>query len=333
MTNHLAMLYTIYYQPTMDDKLKQLTEKKRRLDKFRPFPPELVKNLEDWFRVELTYNSNAIEGNTLSRNETALVVEKGITVEGKTLQEHLEAINHAQALEFIKSLIKKKSQDISQKDILDIQRIILGKIDDTNAGRYRNVPVRIAGTTTIMPNPANVPKLMDNFEKWLHSPSKDHPVKISADAHYKLVSIHPFIDGNGRTARLLMNLLLMQEGYPPAVIKKEERRRYINSLEKAQTGGSLNDYYELIYGAVDYSLNIYLESIEVTLLKIGDLAKQTGETIYTIRFWTKEGLLTVKDFTKGGYQLYEPSMIKKAEEIRRLQNKKRLTIAEIKKKL
>ena len=86
MTNHLAMLYTIYYRPNMNDKLKQLTEKKRRLDKFRPFPPELVKNLEDWFRIELTYNSNAIEGNTLSRNETALVVEKGITVEGKTLK-------------------------------------------------------------------------------------------------------------------------------------------------------------------------------------------------------------------------------------------------------
>ncbi len=183
---------------------------------------------------------------------------------------------------------------------------------------------------------------MDNFEKWLHSPSKDHPIKISADAHYKLVSIHPFVDGNGRTARLLMNLLLMQKGYPPAIIKKEERRKYINSLEKAQTGGNLNDYYKLIYRAVDYSLNIYLESIEVkktkknqrnNLLKIGDLAKQTEETIYTIRFWTKEGLLTVKDFTKGGYQLYEPLMIKKAKEIRRLQNQKRLTIAEIKKKL
>jgi len=327
----------------MEDKLSQLTKKKQRLDKYRPLPPELVKNLEDWFKVELTYTSNAIEGNTLTRQETALVVEKGITVKGKSLEEHLEAINHIQALGFIKSLVKKKSQNISQKDILDIHRIILAKIDDTNAGRYRSVPVRIAGATVVMPNPAKVPELMDNFEKWLHSPNNDHPSKISADAHYKLVSVHPFVDGNGRTARLLMNLLLMQEGYPPALIKKEDRGKYINSIEKAQLGGSLNDYYELVYEAIERSLDIYLEALEPKetkerikmneLLKIGELAKETGETNYTIRFWTKEGLLTVKDFTKGGYQLYEPSMIERAKEIRRLQNEERLTIAEIKEKI
>jgi len=269
-----------------------------------------------------------------------LVVEKGITVEGKSLEEHLEAINHAKTLGFIKTLVGKKREELSQKDILAIHGLVLAKIDDTNAGKYRSIPVRIAGSNVVMPNPAKVPELMSGFEKWLHSANKDHPAKISADTHYKLVSIHPFVDGNGRVARLLMSLLLMQKGYPPALIRKEDRRRYINSIEKAQLGGKLNDYYELILEAVERSLDIYLEALEPKetgkrvrmneLLKIGELAKETGETVYTIRFWTKEGLLTVKDFTKGGYQLYEPSMIERAKEIRRLQKEERLTIAEIK---
>lgn len=327
----------------MEDKLSQLTKKKQRLDKYRPLPPELVKNLEDWFRVELTYTSNAIEGNTLTRQETALVVEKGITVDGRSLEEHLEAINHAQALEFIKTLVEKKREELTQGDILGIHKVILAKIDDTNAGRYRTVPVRIAGSTVVMPNAVKVPDLMSEYVKWLNSPNADHTIKITADAHYKLVSIHPFVDGNGRTARLLMNLLLMQEGYPPALIRKEDRRRYINAIERGQLKGSLQDYYELIFEAVERSLDIYLEALEPKeikegakmneLLKIGELAKQAGETNYTIRFWTKEGLLTIKDFTKGGYQLYDPAMIERVKEIRQLQTEKRLTIAEIKEQL
>lgn len=327
----------------MKDKLNQLTRKKQRLDKYKPLPPELIKNLEDWFKVELTYTSNAIEGNTLTRQETALIVEKGITVEGKSIKEHLEAINHAQALEFIKTLVKKKREELTEADILDIHKAILAKIDDTNAGRYRTVPVRVAGSTVVMPNAMKVPDLMSGFVKWLNQTNVDHPIKISADAHYKLVSIHPFVDGNGRTARLLMNLLLMQNGYPPALIRKEDRRRYINSIEKAQLGGGLNDYYEVIYEAVERSLDIYLETLETKetkkgakmneSLKIGELAKETGETVYTIRFWTKEGLLTVRDFTKGGYQLYEPSMVKRAKKIRQLQNEERLTLVEIKERI
>ncbi len=150
----------------MEDKLKQLTKKKQRLDKYRPLPPELIKNLDDWFRVELTYTSNAIEGNTLTRQETALIVEKGIAVEGKSLQEHFEAISHAKALEFIYTLVEKKRKGLSQKDILAIHGFILAKIDDANAGRYRNVSVRIAGSKVIMPNSAKVPVLMSELEKW-----------------------------------------------------------------------------------------------------------------------------------------------------------------------
>ena len=226
----------------MDDLLKQLTEKKQKLDSFRPLPSALVANLEDWFKIELTYTSNAIEGNTLTRKETALVVEKGLTVRGKTLTEHLEAINHAQAIDFIKALVKAKREEISERVVLDIHSLILKRINDDNAGRYRSVAIRIQGANVVLPNPIKVPELMEGFFEWLHGANTDHSVKIAADAHFKLVSIHPFADGNGRTARIFMNLLLMQNDYPPALIRKDDRDFYIDSIEKGQLGGSMDDY-------------------------------------------------------------------------------------------
>lgn len=329
----------------MTDVLRTITEKQKKLEAFRPLPIELVKNLDEWFKVELTYTSNAIEGNTLTRQETALVVEKGLTVAGKSLTEHLEAANHALALDFIKSLIGKKRNRVSEKDILKIHEIILGKIDDANAGRYRSVPVRIAGSTVIMPNHMKVAALMAEFQRWLRSKNKLHPAQFAADAHFKLVSIHPFTDGNGRTARLLMNLLLMQEGYPPALIKKEDRLTYINSIEKGQLTGEMDDYYKIIYQSINTSLTIYLNALDKNshqskdlekgnakkLLKIGELAMAAHESVPTIRFWTQEGLLKVAEYTPSGYQLYDQRMITFAQKIRTLQKDKRLTIEEIKK--
>jgi Fic family protein len=320
----------------MNELLQTLTEKKHKLDKYRPLPPELVRNLANWFRVELTYTSNAIEGNTLTRQETALIIEKGLTVDGKTFQEHLEAVNHAAALAIVISLAQNKETAISETDILDIHRLILSKIDDANAGRYRSMAVRIAGAAVVLPNPVKVPQLMAEFVQWLQT-AQGHPAEVAAQAHYRLVSIHPFVDGNGRTARLLMNLILVREGYPPAIIRKEDRRKYINALEKAQGGGSLEDFTALIYEGVEQSLDIYLEALEPkeagqmeqNLLKIGELAQRSGETIHTLRYWTKEGLLVVQGHTPGGYQLYHPSMIERVGEIRRLQMEKRLTITEI----
>lgn len=263
----------------MDDKLKQLTNKKQKLDTYRPLPSELVKNLDDWFKVELTYTSNAIEGNTLTRAETALVVEKGLTVQGKSLTEHLEATNHAEALDYVKTLVGKKRQDITEQDILDIHRLILNKIEAASAGRYRTQHARLTETDVILPNPVKVPELMEEFVKWLVSNNSDHTVKIGADAHYKLVSIHSFSDGNGRTSRLLMNLILTQEGYPPAIIRKEDRLAYINSLEKAQKGDGLDDFYSLIYEAVDRSLDIYLEAIEPERVSVAE--PSPGQRFYT----------------------------------------------------
>ena len=327
---------------SIDDLLKKLTEKKKKLDGFRPLSFALVNNLEEWFKVELTYTSNAIEGNTLTRKETALVVEKGITVRGKTLQEHLEAINHAEAIDFIKELVSKKRKDLTKREVLDIHALILKKIDDDNAGRYRNIEVRISGSNIILPDPIKVPELMEVFFNWLHSKNMEHPAKIAADAHFKLVSVHPFSDGNGRTARLLLNLLLMQKGYPPALVRKEDRDLYIDSIEKAQLSEDFDDYYKVIYRAIDRSLDIYVDAVQgktstavvqKRLIRIGDLAKETGATLNAIRHWTEKGLLEVAERTEAGYQLFDRSMIERIKEIKRLQQEERLSIKEIRNKL
>lgn len=311
---------------TLSMNYDRLSEKKQMLDGYRPLPRALVKNLDDWFRVELTYTSNAIEGNTLTRRETAVVIEKGLTVGGKSLKEHLEATNHARAFDFIQTLITKKPKQLTAHDLLDLHSMILKSIDDENAGHYRRVPVRISGSGVVLPNPKKVPDLMDEFQSWLTGKYALHPVAFAGEAHYRLVTIHPFVDGNGRTARLLMNLLLMMNGYPPAIIRKRDRLAYIGALETAQLGGSKADYDRLIAKAVDRSLDIYLSAAQgesafgdldkEDLIKIGELAKAAGETVPTIRYWTKEGLLDVADITAAGYHLYASDMIERCARIK-----------------
>lgn len=319
-----------------------LSRKKQQLDRYRPLPDVLIRNLYEWFRVELTYTSNAIEGNTLTRQETALVIEKGLTVGGKSIKEHLEATNHAIALDWVQEFAQQKPDSITEKDILNIHYLILQGIDTPNAGHYRNVAVRISGSAVIFPNFVKVPTLMEDFIKWMNS-TLLHPVEFAAETHYRLVTIHPFVDGNGRTARLLMNLILIMYGYPPAIIREKDRLPYINALEKAQLGGAKDDYINLIVKAVNRSLDIYLKAIKGTegkalplsltsqLLKIGELAKAVQETVPTIRYWTKEGLLEIADITPSGYQLYDQAMIERVQIIKELK-KQRYTLEEIRHK-
>lgn len=335
----------------MDNTLRLITQKKQGLDRLRPFPPELINNLEDWLKVELTYSSNAIEGNTLSRIETAEVIRSGVTavISGKSLKDQLEAINHAKAVEYIRQLAKERKghQFITEKDILEIHKIILTGINDDWAGKYRRTEVFIRGSNAEFPQPHAVPYAMKAFIQWLEGQQEEHPAKIAADAHYKFVTIHPFIDGNGRTTRLLMNLILLLNGYPMAIIQNEDRIAYLRSFELVRTGDTMIPFYSLVYTAVKRSLDIYLQALagkqpvlkafdshaQAKLLKIGELAKKTMETVHTIRYWTKEGLLPVTEFSKGGYQLYAPEMIERVKKIRQLQKEKRFTIAELKRAL
>ncbi|MCZ6884626.1 Fic family protein [Rickettsia helvetica] len=224
-----------------------------------------------------------------------------------------------------------------------IHHAILHGIDDYNAGHYRNVSVRISGSSVIMPNLAKVPLLMTDFISWLNVGGKNiHPVELAEEAHYRLITIHPFSDGNGRTARLLMNLILIIEGYPPAIIRPQERLPYITSLETAQLGGSKEKYQKIIYNAANRSLDIYLKAVmgkepsdiekSERLMKIGELAKAVNENVSTIRFWTKAGLLEIADITDSNYQLYSKEALERCKKIQQLK-KQRLTINEIKDKL
>jgi Fic family protein len=334
INNHNLIPYGLWMN------INKLTHTKKQLDGFRPLPFELVKNLDEWFKIELTYTSNALEGNTLTRRETAVVIEKGITIGGKSLIEHIEATNHAKAFDFIQALVSKKPRNFTQADLLTLHETILKGIDDRNAGQYRAVAVRISGSTVILPNPAKVPDLMDEFCVWLQGAEEMHPVELASETHYRLVTIHPFIDGNGRTARLLMNMFLMMQGYPPAIIRKRDRLTYITALEQAQTGGSKANYERMIERAVDRSLDLMLNAVkgedvttdlddEDKLLKIGELAKTVNESVPTVRHWVQTGLIDVAETTASNYQLFAPDMIKRCEEIKHLKNQ-RLTLAEIK---
>lgn len=335
-------------------KLEELAVKKKKLDSLKQIPKATLTALEDWLKVELTYSSNAIEGNTLSRRETAEVIEKGISavISGKPLKDLLEARNHAEALEFIKDLAKKRKghQFITEDDIKAIHKIILTGIDENWAGTYRQTEVFIKGSNAEFPSHKEVPSLMKNFVTWMQGQQKSHPVRIAADAHFRFVNIHPFVDGNGRTTRLLMNLILILNGYPMAIIRNEERSNYLTTFDDALNDNNMQPFYELIEKAVERSLDAYINAAEgkpvlpslfgdagklpkAKLLKIGKIAKATGETIPTIRWWTKEGLLKVISHTDSGYLLYEPTEINRAKEIRYLQEHERLTLSEIKEKL
>jgi len=244
-------------------KLLQVTsDKKLQLDNLRPLSKEQLKNLKQVYDIDLTYNSNAIEGSTLTYSETKLILNEGLTIGGKKMNEHLEVINHKDALDFIESISHINSNEITLKDIKDIHYLILKAISTADAGKYRvkQVGVRKSdGSIYHFTEPLKVNDAMNDFISWLQNNKEDlDPIILAAQVHYRFVTIHPFIDGNGRTARLLMNLILIQNGYPPAVIKVSNRVEYIQAIEKAQNENILDDFYMVIAKAVDESLDTYL---------------------------------------------------------------------------
>ena len=224
---------------------QDLDELKDKLNHFRKNQGEKVAKA---FDIEYTYESNRIEGNTLTLQETALVIEKGLTIGGKSMNEHLEAINHQHAIECIKDLANKKVS-ITERDVLQIHSLILQSIDNLNSGKYRNVQVLISGAKHIPPQPYLVPKQMEDLFLW-YNENKDHlhPIELSAEMHERLVTIHPFIDGNGRTSRLLMNLILLQNGFPIAILKGDVKNRlkYFQALETAQIENDKQPFLDLI---------------------------------------------------------------------------------------
>ena len=224
-------------------------------------PEEALKKIQDALDIEYTYESNRIEGNTLTLQETALVVNEGVTISGKSMREHLEAINHAEAISYIKD-IAKQDIEISERTIKEIHALILHGIDRENAGRYRTVPVMISGSTHMPPQPYLIEKQMEDFIlrfKQMEA-EKVHPVLIAAYLHDELVRIHPFIDGNGRTSRLLMNLYLLRHGYVIITLKgsNDAKVNYYKALEMSHTEQLPEDFQKLVIEAEIAALQKYL---------------------------------------------------------------------------
>ena len=222
---------------------------KNKLDAQRPLSPSIVKNLQEDLILRWTYHSNAIEGNTLTLLETKVVLE-GITVGGKALREHFEAINHRNAIYYVEDIIKKE-EPFSEWQIRNIHQLILKNIDDENAGRYRQQNVLISGATNTPPDYTLLNDKMAQFIDWYNTEADlIHPIARAAKVHADFVGIHPFIDGNGRTSRLLMNLELMKAGYPPCVITVENRLAYYEALDQWMASGQTEFFNQLVADAV-----------------------------------------------------------------------------------
>lgn len=235
--------------------LKQIDKLKEEINQYRLLQNDILDQLKEYYRIGLTYTSNALEGNSLTETETKIVIEDGLTIGGKPLRDHLEAIGHSQSYDYIYSISHEKI--ITEEHIKALHRLFYQYIDVNNAGKYRKQRVFISGSQYNVSGPNKVPKLMKEFIEKINSAREDnHPVIFAAKVHKEFVFIHPFVDGNGRVARLLMNLVLLQEGYTIAIIPPILRGEYINTLERAHIND--NDFIEFVAVRVKETQKDYL---------------------------------------------------------------------------
>ena len=250
--------------------LNEIDILKEKWDSCLPLSEDETRMLKEDLEITQTYNSNAIEGNTLSLAETKAILLHGVTIEGKPLKDHLEAINHVFAMRYIDKLAFNSDKKLKESEILEIHKLILTDIRPEEAGVYRKVNVRVGGSWRKFPKPEEIKGLMDDFINDMNAKiDLIHPVILSAKIHQGFVFIHPFIDGNGRTARLLMNLTLLRNGYPPACIYYHERKDYYAALESANFGDT-KGFEFVIASAVKNSMEDYLSFVKVK----NDLNKQ-----------------------------------------------------------
>ena len=301
------------------EKLREKIAQKRTKIATLLADPENTQILRAWLRTELAYTSNALEGNTLTRRETAMAISEKITLGAKPIRDYQEALNHAAAYEFILNAIDT-GVPVNEELVLDIHRYVLDGIDSDNAGMYRRARVRISNSRVILPNPMKVPDLMAEFDAWPQSGAGD-AIEQAITAHFRLVSIHPFIDGNGRTARLLMNLILMRAGIAPVFIRKIDRRRYLSALEHYQLSGDSARYTRFMLGALSRSLSMSIDIIDCDpvdareMLTIQKFANLAGVPVSTIRYWMGQDLFQPAGRTEAGYALFSAGQIEAVKTI------------------
>jgi len=243
---------------------RSIAAKKAELDRLRPLAPGGLTNLEHVQDVELTYTSNAIEGNTLTASETTLVIEQGITVAGKKLRDHLEAIDHYEAIRYVRG-IALRATPLVEIDVRNLHRLVVLRSDPGIAGSYASQGryVLTDAGRHAFPSPAEVPPLMRDFAAWLAG-APDTP-ETAFTAHRRLVEIHPFNDGNGRTARILMNLILIRGGYPPVAVRPDDRPAYVRALQQAQAGGRADAFNDLLLARLEVALDETLAALKQAL--------------------------------------------------------------------
>jgi Fic family protein len=251
---------TLNFLENMYPMLERIQQKKQLIEKARPLPTSAIQRIKHDMSLEWTYNSNSIEGNTLTLAETRVVLEDGLTIGGKSLSEHFETINHDKAITYLEEIVHPDYR-IRMVDLMHIHELIMTNIDKEYAGRVRNGMVRIVGANFIPPSPDKVSDLLMELIDFVNNnPLILDPAVLAAIFHHRFVWIHPFFDGNGRTGRLAMNLLLMQYGYPPAIILKNDRAKYYTALNAANKG----DYEKItlmVLQALERSLNMYINII------------------------------------------------------------------------
>jgi Fic family protein len=239
--------------------IRGIEEEKAQLDRLRPLSGGALAQLQKYYDIELTDTSNAIEGNTLTHRETADVIEHGITVGGKSLREHLEAVDHYEALQWTRGLAAQTTT-IGEDTVCELHRRIVARSQPAIAGIYSPHPRRIAGSSVIFPNPLKIPRPMEEFGTWLLSPPSTP--EGAFEAHFRLTAIHPFSDGNLRAARLLMNLMLIRGGYPPAAVPPEDRKPYLDGLERGSLTDDLQPFRRFMYERLDATLGEYLSTLQ-----------------------------------------------------------------------
>jgi cell filamentation protein, protein adenylyltransferase len=239
-----------------ENRIKEAEQLHLEISSRRPLSRHALSQLKEYYRIGLTYASNALEGNSLTESETKVVLEDGITIGGKPLRDHFEAMGHSDAFDLLYKLAKKT--EITERQILELHKLFYFRIDPKNAGHYRKVGVVVTGSTLDFPRPAELKQSMAKFTAQIPEQLANcHPIEFAAWLHIRLVSIHPFIDGNGRTARLLMNLALLQAGYPIAIIPPVVRPEYIEAL-KASNNGDDRPFINLLSSMVYESQRDYL---------------------------------------------------------------------------
>lgn len=282
----------------IDEKLlKRIEEKKKRLQKLRPLDKHQLMLLKRETEIEYIYNSTTIEGNSLTLNETRLVIEEGITIKGKPLREHFDVINQKEAMEKLERWVKEKRVTIKEDDILELHRITLKGISDMWAGKYKTVQNRVLGSSVKRTPPYMVKEKMGELVHFISkNPEKLHIIELAAIAHQILAKIHPFLDGNGRCARLLSNMILMKNGYPPNTILNKERKKYFEAIEKAHLGNK-SPFVIFFAKSLERMLDIYLNALVPTtkdneLLPLSTLAKETPYSQEYLSLLVRKGRLS-----------------------------------------